>query len=229
MALPSAGTPWRMTMDAFMDALWDKIMGITLYAASLFDQLLAPLHIFGPVCILALLAVLTILVTKLLNRVVVTRRYVELEKQFKYWYAIREEAMKGEDYEEARRLARNIDQAKLNRVYYDYFLEGFLLGLVRNVLPIILMVAYINEYYRAERLLDLFGRNYVLQISQNSGEPLLIGSVFCYIVALLVGYLLWAVVGRMLRSGKKTKSCSSLIQAGGKGTASHETFLNAAQ
>ena len=204
-------------MDAFMDTLWFNILGIVQYGASLFDRLLTPLHIFGPVFILILLALITVLITKVLNRFVVTKRYTELEKQFQHWYKVREEAMKGEDYEKAKRLARNIDQAKLNRVYYDYFLEGFLLGLVRNVLPIMLMVVYINEYYRAERLLDIFGRGYILQLTRSSGEPILIGSVFCYIVALLIGYLIWAVAGRVLRTGK-SKNRSGSVEVCGETT-----------
>ncbi len=190
-------------MDAFMDSLWFNIMENVQHGASVFDRLLTPFHIFGPLFILTLLAFITVLVTKLLNRFIVTKRYIELEKQFQHWYKVREEAMKGEDYEKAKRLARNIDQAKLNRVYYDYFLEGFLLGLMRNVLPIMLMVAYVNEYYRAERLLDLFGRDYVLQFTRAGGEPIMIGSVFCYLAALLTGYLLWAVGRKFLRAGKQ--------------------------
>ncbi len=189
-------------MDAFMDTLWFNIMGIVQYGASLFDRLLTPFQIFGPLFILTLLAFMTVLVTKLLNRFIVTKRYLKLEQQFQHWYRVREEAMKGEDYDKAKRLARNIDQAKLNRVYYDYFLEGFLLGLMRNVLPIMLMVVYVNEYYRAERLFDLFGRGYVLQFTWGGGEPIMIGSVFCYLAALLTGYLLWAVGSRFLRAGK---------------------------
>jgi len=198
-------------MDAFMDSLWSKIMAMIQYGASLFDQLLTPLHVFGPVFILTLLALFTVGVTKLLNRFIITRRYVELETEFKHWFKVREEAMKGRDYEKAKRLARNIDQAKLNRVYYDYFLEGFLLGLMRNVLPIMLMVVYINEYYRAERLQEIFGRDFILQLSRSGGEPILVGSVFWFLVSLLIGYLLWAVIAKLLRAGKQ-KSSSSLAQ-----------------
>lgn len=198
-------------MDAFMDTLWNNIMAMIQYGASLFDQLLTPLHVFGPVFILTLLALFTVGVTKLLNRFIITRRYVELETEFKHWFKVREEAMKGEDYEKAKRLARNIDQAKLNRVYYDYFLEGFLLGLMRNVLPVMLMVVYINEYYRAERLQEIFGRDFILQLSRSGGEPILVGSVFWFLVSLLIGYLLWAVIAKLLRAGKQ-KSSSSLTQ-----------------
>jgi len=198
-------------MDAFMDSLWSKIMAMIQYGASLFDQLLTPLHVFGPVFILTLLALFIVGVTNLLNRFIITRRYVELETEFKHWFKVREEAMKGRDYEKAKRLARNIDQAKLNRVYYDYFLEGFLLGLMRNVLPVMLMVVYINEYYRAERLQEIFGRDFILQLSRSGGEPILVGSVFCFLVSLLIGYLLWAVIAKLLRAGKQ-KSSSSLAQ-----------------
>jgi len=180
-------------MDEFMDTLWNNIMAMIQSGASLFDQLLTPMHVFGPIVVLTLLALLTVLITKLLNRFIITKRYVELEKEFKHWLNVREEAMKGEDYEKAKRLARNIDQAKLNRAYYDYFLEGFLLGLVRNVLPIFIMVAYINEYYRAEELSRLFGKGYLFSMPSFSGEPVMVGAVFYYIITLLLTYLAWAV------------------------------------
>ncbi|HIP82704.1 MAG TPA: hypothetical protein EYH19_03900 [Desulfocapsa sulfexigens] len=180
-------------MDEFMDTLWNNIMAMIQSGASLFDQLLTPMHVFGPIVVLTLLALLTVLITKLLNRFIITKRYVELEKEFKHWLNVREEAMKGEDYEKAKRLARNIDQAKLNRAYYDYFLEGFLLGLVRNVLPILIMVAYINEYYKAEELSRLFGKGYLFSMPSFSGEPVMVGAVFYYIITLLLTYLAWAV------------------------------------
>lgn len=190
-------------MDTFMDTLWNNIMAMIQYGASLLDQLLTPLHVFGPIFILTLLALMTVGVTKLLNRLIITRRYVELEKEFKHWFNVREEAMKGEDYEKAKMLARNIDQAKLNRAYYDYFLEGFLLGLVRNVLPIFIMVAYVNEYYRAEELSRLFGKGYLFSMVSFGGEPVMVGSVFYFIITLLLTYLVWAV-GKKLISQKKS-------------------------
>jgi hypothetical protein len=133
-----------------------------------------------------------------MNRLIITKRYLELEKEFQHWFKVREEAMKGEDYEKAKRLARNIDQAKLNRVYYDYFLEGFLLGLMRNVLPIFLMVTYINEYYRAEELSRLFGKGYLFSIPITGGEPVMVGAVFYYIISLLLTYLAWSVSKKLI-------------------------------
>ncbi|RUA00530.1 MAG: hypothetical protein DSY89_06370 [Deltaproteobacteria bacterium] len=195
-------------MDAFMDNLWDNIMVAVHFCTTLLDQLLAPFHVFGPVFILTLLAFVTVLVTKVLNRVIITKRYVTLEKEFQHWFKIREEAMKGEDYDKAKRLARNIDQAKLNRVYYDYFLEGFLLGLVRNVLPIFLMLTYVNESFRAERLDLLFGKEYLFKLPSTSNSPILVGSVFYFVMILLLIYLVWYTVKKVIR--KKNRVDTSL-------------------
>ncbi|HHL33243.1 MAG TPA: hypothetical protein ENJ30_02635 [Desulfobulbaceae bacterium] len=181
-------------MDAFMDSMWNYIMAMFHFSASLLDQVLAPLHVFGPVFILTLLAVITVLITRTLNKYIITKRYIELEKEFQYWYKIREEAMKGPDYDKAKGIAKNIDQAKLNRVYYDYFLEGFLLGLARNILPVFLMVAYINESFRSEELLRLFGKEYLFSLPATGGKELLVGSVFFYIIALVLTHLAWAVI-----------------------------------
>ena len=187
-----------MDMDNFMDALWGNMLTMIHYGASLFDRLLTPFHVFGPLFVLTLLAIITVLVTKFLNRIIITKRYIALEKEFQHWFKVREQAMKGEDYEKAKRLARNIDQAKLNRVYYDYFLEGFLLGLMRNVLPIFLMVTYINEYYRAEELIRLFGKGYLFSMPTTGGEPVMIGAVFYYIISLLLTYLAWSVSKKLI-------------------------------
>ncbi|HHD62915.1 MAG TPA: hypothetical protein ENK96_00815 [Desulfobulbaceae bacterium] len=186
-------------MDAFMDNLWEYIMAMILHAAAALDWLLSPFHMFGPIFILTLLAFVTVLVTKTLNKFIITKRYIELEKEFQHWYKIREEAMKSQDYDKAKGLAKNIDQAKLNRVYYDYFLEGFLLGLVRNVLPIFIMVTYVNESFKAEELTRLFGKGYVFAFPAANGKQLLVGSVFYYIIALLLSYLAWAVIKRMAK------------------------------
>lgn len=185
-------------MDGFMDVLWNYILTMIQYVASLFNQLLMPLHVFGPIFVLTLLAITTVLFTKLMTRLIITKRYAQLEKDFQHWFEVRQEAMKGEDYEKAKRLARNIDQAKLNRAYYDYFLEGFLLGLMRNVLPIFLMFAYINEYYRAEELSRLFGKGYLLSVGSTSGEPILVGAVFYFFITLLLTYLAWSIIKKLV-------------------------------
>jgi hypothetical protein len=107
-------------------------------------------------------------------------------------------------------MARNIDQAELNRAYYDYFFEGLLLGLARKIIPIFFIFAFINEFYRPESMLEIFGRQYVLQIPSSSGEPILVGTIFCYFVSLLTCYLLWSILGKLFRSFK-TESLPKLV------------------
>lgn len=186
-------------MDNFLDTLWEYIEAGIQFLGNSLDGMLQHLHFLGPVILISLLALCTIAITKILNRVIVTKRYGELEKNFQHWFQLRQEALKCEDREKGKRMARNIDQAELNRAYYDYFFEGFLLGLARRVMPIFFMFAFINEFYRTERLLQLFGKGYVTQLPSTSGEPLLVGAVFWYIISLIIGYLLWYAIPRIFR------------------------------
>ncbi|NOR11370.1 MAG: hypothetical protein GQ541_07755, partial [Desulfovibrionaceae bacterium] len=116
-------------MDATLDTLWEYLAaGFQFLGESLF-AILQHIHFLGPLVLITFLALCTVGITKLLNRIIVTKRYIELEKKFNYWVKVRDEAMNCEDREKGKRMARNIDQAELNRAYYDYFFEGLLLGL----------------------------------------------------------------------------------------------------
>lgn len=191
-------------MDAFLDLAWEYIAtGFSLLGTTMF-RLLEHLHFLGPLLLVTLLAFLTVALTKFLKTKLVTRRYVELEKEYQHWFGLRQEALKCEDREKGRRLARNIDQAQLNKAYYDYFFEGFLLNLVRKVIPIFFMFAFINEFYRPERMVEMFGREYVLQLPAAGGQPILVGAVFWYVISLLAGYLLWFLLKTVI-TRKKTK------------------------
>ena len=64
------------------------------------------------------------------------------------------------------------------------------------------MFAFINEFYRPASMLENFGTQYVLQIPSSSGDPILVGTVFCYFISLLTGYLLWFVAGKLFRNFK---------------------------
>lgn len=185
-------------MDAVLDIIWEYIAAGVQSLAEAFYSLLQNLHFLGPVVLISLLGLGTVGVTKLLSRWIKTKRYTELEKKFKYWAALRDEAMKCEDREKGRRMARNIDQAELNKAYYDYFFEGFMLGIARKIIPIFFMFAFINEFYRSERLLEIFGREYVIRAATTGGEPVLVGAVFWYIISLFLGYLGWFFVARSL-------------------------------
>jgi hypothetical protein len=174
-----------------MDTIWEKIAASAMALAAGFDHLLAPLHVMGPTALIFLLAFATVLVTKTLNRAIITRRYIQLEKNFQHWHGLRQTALQCEDREKGRALAKNIDQAELNRAYYDYFFEGLLLGLVRKLLPIFIVLSYINEYFQPVRLAERFGRSYILKFRLSPADPIEIGAVFWYIIALLLIYLGW--------------------------------------
>lgn len=185
-------------METFLDVVWDNIYTALLFLAESMDHLLSPLHtIMGPMAVIVLLALATVVTTKILGKVCRTKRHIMLEKQFNHWLSIREEALQCEDPEKGKRMARNIDQAKLNRCYYDYFFEGLLLSLLTMYMPVFLVLSYINRTYRAEMLLELTGRDYILCLNPSGSEPTLIGSVFFYFASLLSLYLGWAILKKV--------------------------------
>ncbi|PIE72569.1 MAG: hypothetical protein CSA20_07465 [Deltaproteobacteria bacterium] len=185
-------------MEAFLDTLWEYLAAGCIFIANTLFSLLQRLHFLGPVGVIVLLAIATICVIKILTKLISTKRYQALEKNFIHWHNLRMEAIKCQDPEKGKRMARNIDQAELNRAYYDYFFEGFMLNIARKIIPIFFMFAFINEYYRSEKLTTIFGQGYIFAIPRSSGEPLLFGAVFCYFVFLLLGFLLSFIVGRYM-------------------------------
>ena len=186
-------------MEDFLDSIWFKVMAFIHYLEGLLDRLFAPLHVLGPVVTIFVIALLTVLLTKFLSRIYKTRRFKALEAQFVYWYNLRKEALKCEDREKAKLLSKNIDQAKLNRIYYEYFFEGFLISIATKYIPILLMVAYVNETYRPASLEKLFGRGYVFTFGGSWAEPVLVGAVFWFVLCILGIYVAWSVVRRILR------------------------------
>lgn len=174
----------RIDMDELLNRAWELLYTLIQQIAAALDVLLSYLHFLGPVPVLVFLALVVVCLTKVLKRYIRTNRLITLETDFKHWLSIREEALKCNDSEKGRNLARNIDKAHLNRAYYDYFLEGLLLSLITFYLPVVCMATYINESYRAERLMDIFGRSYVIRFGET--EPVMIGALFCFITAVLL-------------------------------------------
>ena len=189
--------------SALLDTIWDKIAAGFIAVADGFDSLLVTFDFLGPGIMIFLLAVLTVLITKSLNCIIITKRYIKLEKEYKHWYNLRQTALTCADREKGKALAKNIDQAGLNRAYYDYFFEGLLLGLVRKILPILFMAAYINEYFQPKRLVERFGQSHIFQFGSSGAEPVVIGALFWYVLSLLVVYLLWSLITRSYTRYKK--------------------------
>ena len=176
-------------MDTLMDIIWFKILVAIQYLKSLLDVAFGPLNALGPVVAISAIALAAVVFAKLLTRIFITKRYIALQKEFTHWFNIRQEAVKCDDPQKAKLLARNIDQAKLNRLYYDYFFEGLLNNLATKYLPILIFIAYVNETYQPGNLLKLFGREYLFQIGSTGDNPIIVGSIFWFVVSILVMYL----------------------------------------
>ena len=184
-------------MEDFLDGLWLNILVLVHYIKTFLDLIFTPLNSLGPAFAIFIIAFITVIITKILTKAFITKRYKVLKKKFEYWYNMRQEAMKCEDREKSKLLAKNIDQAKLNKAYYDYFFEGFLIRLMTRLLPILSFLAYVNEAYKASNLLKLFGREYVFKFKSYNGEEVVIGAVFWFILSIFLVYLSWFIVKKI--------------------------------
>ena len=189
-------------MDEFLDIVWFKIMDIAQVVVRGMDTLVAPFNVLGPAVAIFILVFLTVCITKLFKGFYTTKRYETLKKEFDHWSEIRKQAMRLDDREKGKGLSKNIDQAQLNKVYYDYIFEGFLKNIFTTILPILLMAAYVNEAYRADRLSELFGRSHVFSIPGSGGEPILVGALFWFVLSLILIHILWAVGKHFLKKKK---------------------------
>lgn len=189
-------------IDTYMDLAWERIELAVQWSAAHIDRVLAPLHSIGPAAVIVLLALVAVVATKILGHVFQTRRYRELKAEFQHWYNLRQQALKCEDPAKGKMLAKNIDQAQLNRVYYDYFFEGLLKSLATRFLPLLTVLAYVNHAFRPEHLLVNFGRDYLFQWQWLVADPVKINAPFWF-VALVIGiYLLWALTARLVTGHK---------------------------
>ncbi|MBC2705411.1 hypothetical protein [Desulfobacula sp.] len=181
-------------MDDFLDRVWDLIYGFLQSTVVFLDALFSPLEILGPGVVIFLLAFIVVIITRIIARFYVTKRYVRLEKEYLHWQGVRKEAMKHPDREKGKALAKNIDQAQLNRAYYDYFFEGILKHFIGNVLPILLMVAYVAKVYTPQTLLSRFGEEWVFSFSFGSSSQTNVGSMLWFVVCLILSFILFAVL-----------------------------------
>ena len=181
-------------MEEFLDILWFKTVDLVHHIKDLLDGIFAPLNALSPAIAIFSIAFMTVVIAKFLTKTIQTKRYKVLKKEFLYWRNLRQEAQKCEDREKSKLLAKNIDQAKLNKIYYDYFLEGFLLSLATKYLPIFSFLAYVNEAYKPDRMLKLFGRDYIFKFGNANQEPIMFGAVFWFIISILLVYLVWFII-----------------------------------
>jgi len=192
-------------MEEFLDIIWLKVLLIVQYLAKCLDFILSPLNPLGPAVIILALVFVTVAATKYFSKIYKTKRYVELKKEFKYWFNLRKEALTCEDPQKGKELAKNIDQATLNKVYYDYFFEGLLSSLLTKYLPILIMLAYVNEAYKPDKLQKNFGREYIFKFINYDGEAILVGAVFWFVLSMLLVYIAWFIAEKLYFKHMKTK------------------------
>lgn len=187
-------------MDEFLDGIWVYLEGGLEGMASGMDVIIAPLEALGPAWVILILAFATVALTRLLVRGYRTRRHDALKKEFLHWQSVREEAMKAQDRDKGKAMARNIDQAKLNKVYYDYFFEGLMKNLVTTVLPVLTTIAYLSRTYTKESLKVKFGNSWIFTLG--SDDPVYVGTLFWYIICLAVGFILFGLASSYFKKGK---------------------------
>jgi hypothetical protein len=192
-------------MEEFLDIIWLKILLLVQYFVRCLDFILAPLDPLGPAAKILVVVFVTVAATKFLSKIYKTKRYIELQKEFRHWYNLRKEALACKDPDQGKALAKNIDQAKLNRIYYDYFFEGLLSSLPTKYLPILTMAAYVNEAFKPDNLLKNSGREYIFKFINYDGNVILIGAIFWFVLSLLGVYLTWFIVEKIYAKYKRTE------------------------
>lgn len=193
-----------------MDQLWMQIAQMLTWLGKGLDILFSPLFVLHPAIAVAIIALVTVAAAKGFGRYK-TKRYQRLETEFLYWYQLRQEAMNAHpDSQKAKQLAQNIDQAKLNQVYYDYFFESFLNSLLTQYIPIFLMFGYIHVFYAPQGLYEKFDRSILFLLTRSDGRPIPIGAPPWFVLWVVLGYLLWFLGKKYYFSRKKGENRSEL-------------------
>ena len=111
----------------------------------------------------------------------------------------------------SKALAKNIDQAQLNKAYYDYFFEGFLKSIITSILPMLLVAAYVNIAYAPENLIQHFGRDYIFKFSRSDSDPLIISAFFWFVISLFLIHLLWFAAGVIIKKRIRKNTICNLV------------------
>lgn len=194
-----------LSMEDVLDIVWLKILVLIHAFVKGLDFIFTPLNPLGPAVVILVIVLLTVASTKFLSRIYKTKRYLKLQKDFQYWYNLRNEALTCKDPEKGKALAKNIDQARLNRVYYDFFFEGLLNSIPTKYLPILIMLSYVNEAFKPDKLLKNFGREYIFKFVNFDGNVIKTGAVFWFVLSMLLVYLAWFVFEKLYFKYKKTE------------------------
>ncbi|WP_321494667.1 EMC3/TMCO1 family protein [uncultured Desulfobacter sp.] len=189
-------------MDDFLDIVWMQIQyGLENVCAAL-DKLLAPVEVLGPAWVVIILAFATAGITRILSKIYRTRRLKNLKEEFLHWQSVRQVAMEAEDREKGKAMAKNIDQAKLNQVYYDYFFEGLMKNMITTVLPVLLVISYLSRTYTRESLETRFGSQWIFTLG-SSPDAFQVGTLLWFLLCLPASFILFGLVGFLIKKRKK--------------------------
>ena len=197
-------------MNDILDKAWLHIETALYQAVLLLDSIISKLEFLGAPTLIFLLTVAVVVLTRFVSKHYVTQRYKRLKKEFEHWHAVREEALKHPDREKGKALAKNIDQAELNKAYYDYFFEGMLKNVVSNVLPVLLTAAYLTKIYTPENLVERFGQNSVIAFSMNNTQ-IEVSALFWYVICLIASFILYGSVKAITHKKNNTRLASDTI------------------
>ena len=181
-------------MNDALDNVWFWIEDTIFKTAELLDAVILPLHFLGPEIIIFLLVLICILFSRFFKKHFNTGRYTRLKENFDHWYHLRQEAMNHEETQKGRAIAKNIDQAELNRAYYDFFFESLLKSMITTWLPLLCTLAYVNHTFTPQMLDLYFGRPALFMVNGHDLLPWHIPAIFWFFVSLLVIYALFPTI-----------------------------------
>ena len=189
-------------MDEMLDNVWFGIEAAIHNIAQFMDALLLPLQFLGPELIIFCLVLVCVTLSRVFKKHFNTRRYVRLKDNFDHWFELRQEAMNHAESKKGRAIAKNIDQAELNRAYYDFFFEGLLKSLITTWLPLLCTLAYVNRTFTREGLMQWFGRPGLFMVNGQTIFPWEIPSIFWFFISLLLVYALFPAMAWVRKTVK---------------------------
>ncbi|MCP4021282.1 MAG: hypothetical protein GY729_05525, partial [Desulfobacteraceae bacterium] len=76
-------------------------------------------------------------------------------------------------------------------------------NMITNILPILLMVAYVSKVYTPQTLFDRFGHKWVLSLSFGQSHQMNISSLFWFVICLVFSFIIYSVLNIILKKGDK--------------------------
>jgi hypothetical protein len=78
-------------------------------------------------------------------------------------------------------------------------MEGFLLSLINRVLPLLCALIYVNEAYRPERIVELFGMDYVIRINICLKGSVTFGAASWFVISALLSHAFFSFTGGFIK------------------------------